>query len=263
MVARELFTLLALSALSLAAPMQSERRWRGWSGSNDGRGWWQPGHDSSYIDFAKRFSFDTCKCDLSKASMPQSPVALPSPAAGLSLYQVSVGRGTQNYTCATSDSSSAPAAVGAVAVLYNVTCLAATMPDLLAKLPNIALNLPTPTSTDPSSPVNMDIAGHHYFIDTKTPFFNFDTDRHNWGTGPFSKVSQVDPPSDALAGQQGKGDGAVKWLQLDTIDSSGMLQQVYRVNTAGGNPPKTCQGMPSAFEVQYAAEYWTYAGVRS
>ncbi len=37
--------------------------------------------------------------------------------------------------------------------------------------------------------------------------------------------------------------------------ATGNLQEVYRVNTAGWNPPATCAGMKSTFEVQYAAEY--------
>ncbi len=37
--------------------------------------------------------------------------------------------------------------------------------------------------------------------------------------------------------------------------ATGNLQEVYRINTAGGNPPATCEGMKSTFEVQYAAEY--------
>jgi hypothetical protein len=40
----------------------------------------------------------------------------------------------------------------------------------------------------------------------------------------------------------------------DKSGSYGDLQEIYRVNTAGGNPPATCAGMPATFEVEYAAE---------
>lgn len=49
------------------------------------------------------------------------------------------------------------------------------------------------------------------------------------------------------------------WLKLTARSgATGNLEEVYRVNTAGGNPPATCAGMPATFEVQYAAEYWFY-----
>lgn len=63
-----------------------------------------------------------------------------------------------------------------------------------------------------------------------------------------------------MVGQGGKGDGAVAWLKLSESESASgqVLKEVYRLNTAGGSPPKECTGMQSAFEVQYAAEYWIY-----
>jgi len=41
-----------------------------------------------------------------------------------------------------------------------------------------------------------------------------------------------------------------------TNGTVGSLKNVYRLNTASGGPPDTCLGMPPAFSVQYAAEYW-------
>lgn len=58
------------------------------------------------------------------------------------------------------------------------------------------------------------------------------------------------------------GYGNVPWLQLQAevvTGSEGVVQQVYRLNTAGGSPPPTCAGQQAAFEIQYAAEYWLYA----
>lgn len=150
-----------------------------------------------------------------------------------------------------------PAAVGAVATLFNVSCVAADSPQLLDKLPQVALNLPVPA--DSAGPAYTDMTGHHYFLNPTTPFFNMDTSLHQYGTGAFKKVNSTNAPSGALPGQYGQGDGAVAWLKLDAQDSAGqVLQEVYRVNTAGGQPPATCAGMPASFEVQYAAEYWLF-----
>lgn len=76
------------------------------------------------------------------------------------------------------------------------------------------------------------------------------------GFAPCSKNASVDAPAGALVGQENKGFGAVPWLRLLTEEgATGGLKEVYRINTAGGNPPATCAGMPAAFEIQYAAEY--------
>ncbi|KIN01665.1 hypothetical protein OIDMADRAFT_18602 [Oidiodendron maius Zn] len=201
-------------------------------------------------------------CDLGSAVLPvASPTALPPPSAGLTLKHVAIGRGTQNYTCGT-DGTAAPTAVGAMATLYNASCVAAAYPDVLAMLPRVALqfNL-TGTNQATLSPSNLQISGHHFFANLTTPFFNLDTATMNLGTAPSAKNNTVPAPADAPVGQYGVGFGAVPWLKLLTIDgATGNLEEIYRVNTAGGSPPKTCAGMPSAFEVQYSAEYWFFQG---
>jgi len=197
-------------------------------------------------------------CDLSVAEMPVAPTPLPSPSTGLSLKHVAIGRGTQNYSCSTTNSSAAPVAIGAVATLYNASCVASTYPTLLNLLPSVALtfNL-TSTDQESLSPSNLVISGHHFFTTTTTPFFNLDTDEMELGEAPCAKNASTPAPAGANVGQGGIGNGAVAWLKLNTKDgATGNLQEVYRVNTAGGSPPTTCAGMPATFEVQYAAEYW-------
>lgn len=194
-----------------------------------------------------------------KANSLPAPTPLPLPADNLSLAHVAIGRGTQNYTCDLTNATAVPVAVGALASLFNVTCMAADQPDLVRKLPGIALNLPVPSSTNENSPAYQDLSGHHYFLDSTTPFFNMDTSAHDYGTGAFKKTNTSNAPDDAILGQYGQGNGSVAWLKLDAKDSTGQIfQEVYRVNTAGGQPPKACTGMPAAFEVQYSAEYWLW-----
>jgi len=198
-------------------------------------------------------------CDLSKAVMPvASPTALPGVSAGLKLKHVAIGRGTQNYTCDTTNSTTAPVSIGAVATLYNATCIASTYPDLLAMLPGVALQFNL-TSADQASlsPSNLAISGHHFFSNTTTPSFNLDTTAMSLGIAPCSKNNSVNAPTTAVVGQNDVGYGAVAWLKLLTrVGATGNLEEIYRINTAGGNPPKDCTGMPPTFEIQYAAEYW-------
>ena len=146
-----------------------------------------------------------------------------------------------------------------MASLFNVSCLAVESPGLVSTLPAIALDLPVPFTSANDQPTYYALSGHHYFLNTTTPFFNMDTSSHDYGTGAFKKANSTSAPSTAMAGPGNKGNGAVPWLKLGAIDTAGQVfQEVYRVNTAGGNPPTTCQGQQSALEVPYAAEYWLF-----
>ncbi|KAK3654466.1 hypothetical protein LTR56_004096 [Elasticomyces elasticus] len=257
------FLLALTTSVVAAAPI--EKRWGFWGGwgHGNGRPWWTPSAESSYLEFGKRFpgaGANAPSCDLSQAAMPIAPTPLPAPGAGLSLSHVAIGRGTQNYTCDTKNATAVPVPVGAVAALFNVSCIAAETPELLSKLPNIALNLPVPSSDDQNSPAYQDMSGHHYFLDATTPFFNLDTSLHQYGSGMFKKSNVSAAPTDAVLGVNNQGNGSVQWLKLDAKNSTGQVfQTVYRLNTAGGNAPKSCTGMPAAFEVQYSSEYWIWS----
>lgn len=180
-------------------------------------------------------------CDLSLAAMPVAPnaTALAPPSAGLSLKHVAIGRGTQNYTCDTANPSTAPVAAGAVASLYNATCVAASYPDVLAMLPNVTLqwNLNSPDQAS-LYPANILLSGHHFFTNLVTPFFNLDTTTEQIGQIPCLKQAATPAPATASKGQGNVGNGAVPWLKLVARDgATGGLQEVYRLNTAGGAAP--------------------------
>ncbi|KAL7930588.1 hypothetical protein V8C35DRAFT_312392 [Trichoderma chlorosporum] len=203
-------------------------------------------------------------CDLSKVQMPPLNGLLP-PSAGLTLYHVAVGRGTQNYTCDASKPDSAPTAVGAMATLFNVSCMASISQDLLQAVPNMAVNFdlaapagpPTPAGTPagPLGPMTLPVSGHHFFLDSTTPFFNLDTPTMDLGTVPCAKNGSAPAPATAAQGPQGST--AVPWLKLTAkAGATGNIKEVYRINTAGGNPPATCQGQPANIQVQYSAVYW-------
>jgi hypothetical protein len=72
-------------------------------------------------------------------------------------------------------------------------------------------------------------------------------------------VASSDAPADAVEDLDGNGYGAVPWLYLETTNATvGSIRGIYRLNTAGGNLPTTCSGMPDTFDMDYAAEYWVY-----
>ena len=195
--------------------------------------------------------------------------ALPPPADGLKLWHIAIGRGTQNYTCPVEKGeSAAPVPLGAVATLYNATCIAGRAGvDKVRDMTNaIALQ-----DRDANFGLQLLQSGNHYFPDTAATVatFNLNMGREdtNYGITFQKKTSNVTAPADAGKGQDGSA--AVPWLQLtapETIpngytlraqDASSKIVNVYRLNTAGGAGPKTCQGLlGQSFTREYAAEYW-------
>lgn len=179
-----------------------------------------------------------------------SPTPLPPPSPGLTLKHVAVGRGTQNYTCDTTNATSVPVSIGAKATLFNATCVAATYPGLFNLLPKVvlALNLkPGAARTNPA------ISGQHFFLATGVPFFDLNTPAMQLGEAHCGVNKSIPAPPNAPRGRV--REPAVAWLKLLTKNgTTGNLQEVYRLQTAGGSPPKTCWGMPAVFERQYAAQ---------
>lgn len=150
-----------------------------------------------------------------------------------------------------------------MASLYNSICLEKDSAALSDALPNISLDLPQPASNTQTtiSGAYLGYSGTHYFYDTTTPVFDLRTPTHDYGVGAFKKSNAAAAPAGAKIGPLNSGDGAVPWLKLKAAVVPGItntIQEVYRVHTAGGSPPKTCQGQRAAFEVQYAAQYWFY-----
>ena len=185
-------------------------------------------------------------------------------------YHIAVGRGTQNYTCDTANPSLPPKAAGAVATLYNVSCLASYNPYMSSLVPAAALSVPTPQDGHTLFPAQSIASGQHYFGDLTTPIFNLHTESANYGITFNKKIANVTAPATNPGQVCNKGpDGSkpVPWLKLQTQtpngdvrpeDERGGVKEIYRVNTAGGAAPATCVGQKATFEVQYAAEYWFF-----
>ncbi|KAI4140622.1 MAG: hypothetical protein LQ340_007841 [Diploschistes diacapsis] len=179
-------------------------------------------------------------CPLTAATQPSS--ALPTPASGLTLALVAIGRGTQNYTCADSTATTIPVALGANATLFNASCIASKMSSvILQDITASFLNL------SPSQ-IPLNAVGHHFFVDPTTPTFAID----GFGTTELKKSNSTSAPANAA--------GDVAWLKLDvpTTETSAVIKEVYRLGTQGGMQPSNCSGAPAAFQVQYAGEYWFY-----
>ncbi|KAI9828777.1 MAG: hypothetical protein M1832_001882 [Thelocarpon impressellum] len=203
--------------------------------------------------------------DLSRAQLPKKGTTpqLPDPSEGLKLSHVVVGRGTQNYTCK-AGSTEKPVLAGAVAILYDASYLAAYHPSLLHELPGALLDIKSSSEILVAAIVGRlsaarFVLGHHYFSDATTPVFDL---RATGGADLTfgKKTHNVPPPDYSSKGPGGKGDGAIDWLKLSSKDGSVNIKETYRMVTAGGVAPATCEKQPEKFEVDYAAEYWYYTG---
>lgn len=169
---------------------------------------------------------DNNTCNFS--GTPQPPNALTPPTPDLSLVLIAQGVGTQNYTCASANST--PAAIGAVANLFNISCAVAD-----GTLGSI--------NEDPAA------IGAHFFFDATTPEF----DIIGLGNTLTKKVENVTAPAA----------GNVPWLRLEAQaqGTTSAVRQIYRLNTEGGVAPSTCADAVAGetVTVQYKAEYWIYA----
>ncbi|KAJ5917307.1 hypothetical protein N7466_010861 [Penicillium verhagenii] len=244
--------LLSLAAVSSAAPANFFDD--AYDFSEELLGYY--GKVSQKINQIRHTSSSSVECDTSKISLPSYASSLPSPT-GLKPLYVALGRGTQNYTCADSTTSSAPVAIGAVANLYNATCIAANYPEVLQMLPSVTYTISLPTNEYATfPPANIELMGHHFFYNSTTPEFNLDTTTEKqYGIAMTNKIDSIAAPSTATKGEY----GAVTWLYLKTVSGTvGDYKAVYRVDTAAGSAPTTCEGMQSAFEIQYAALYYFF-----
>lgn len=171
-------------------------------------------------------------------TMPLNGLTL---ANGLQLQHVALGMGTQNYTC--TNTSSAPVAAGAVASLYDATSLFTNMPLAVSTFPALAYSL--------SSSMGLPTLGHHWFSASSVPTFSLENTNPKTFLSA-AKVASVAAPTFSVP-------NSVPWLYL-ADDGRGVsvgLQAVYRVVTAGGSAPATCDRVGD-ITVKYAAEYWFY-----
>ncbi|OJI86405.1 hypothetical protein ASPTUDRAFT_187796 [Aspergillus tubingensis CBS 134.48] len=207
---------------------------------------------SSTISNLKNLHLTSCSLNTTTLNMNHNLTTLPTPATNLTLQHVALGRGTQNYTCPSpQNSTSKPTSVGALATLFDVSCIASADEELLHHLPALVQGTPLETLDFLATMISLagtgaGILGEHYFTGSGQPSF----DLRFSGDGDWASTKKV-----ASANAPKSVD--VPWLKLDGIDGVG-IKEVYRVYTAGGVSPATCAGHEGEFQVEYAAEYWFY-----
>lgn len=211
----------------------------------------------------------------SAPTLPLSEVnnALPAPSGDVKFVELGVG--FQNYTCSSAGTYvQSVVSAGAIASLYDITNTVSMFPGDATTKSTLQsfetctkMTRCTPTTQNGFCSSCHNIAAAAYLInDAGEHFFdqisgaqmpNFDIRK----AGDFlscKKASNVKAPSGSYKGSNGLG--TVDWLYLVDNGSgrSHGVSSVYRVQTAGGVAPSTCDKAGSVLQIPYAAEYWFY-----
>ncbi|KAF1983253.1 hypothetical protein K402DRAFT_338646 [Aulographum hederae CBS 113979] len=221
----------------------------------------------SLLPFATGSPLDSSRratVDISTISLPTS--SLPTPADSLTLKYVLLGVGTQNYTCASSTSTTIPVANGALADLFDFSPFLAGPTPLVTSnmqtVPPLALSL---SHTYPQMFDNLRLKkiGRHFFAAGGVPTFDLTGVSPRGTKISGKKIAGTPAPAGACSGTE--GEGAVDWLYLTDAGLGGATTSanlkggaVYRVETAGGKAPATCEGQGADVVVPYTTEYWIY-----
>ncbi|KAF5389593.1 hypothetical protein D9757_004185 [Collybiopsis confluens] len=202
------------------------------------------------------------RCNLSTASMDiPSGVALPVPTYKPTF--LGLGVGTQNYTCT---SAGTYTSAGALAELYDVSCMYGS--PAFEDLPAFTYSFwnHTPASVSPSELISLGdifdssmVLGQHYFVTNPitgsgiSPKWDFTSRTFPGNPEAFvvgSKLADVPAPT-------GKLD--VDWLKFSNATGD-LANEVYRVDTRGGQPPASCVPGSAGIYVKYVALYWFMGG---
>ncbi|KIY65377.1 hypothetical protein CYLTODRAFT_424379 [Cylindrobasidium torrendii FP15055 ss-10] len=213
---------------------------------------------------ARRTDSYSAQCDLSsivlKVDDPNFNFTFPDVAP----RYVTLGLGTQNYTC--SDEGKYVSS-GARAALFDTSCLAANYPDAFSVATSTVFEV---ISQDPEGFVDafvggdwqqwaenttyyedapVSLVGEHFFIKNAdgsiSPRFQVNDEF------VVGKLAQSTPAPDATK--------AVPWLELDGIDGT-LANLFFRTNTQGGVAPTSCDPHVDTEEivVPYVAGYDFY-----
>ena len=174
-------------------------------------------------------------CSLANATLPLNDTKkeLPKPSAGLNLKYVTLGRGTQNYSCPSSTNSTythksgKPASTGATATLFDASCIASMSLTLLHEMPavigqapigSVALLIELLGVTTNSSNL---IIGEHYFDAAGDPYFNLKLSGSDTWMSTKKDASTTAPKRvSRISGDNGDQD--VAWLKLSSKEGHGI-----------------------------------------
>ncbi|KZP25028.1 hypothetical protein FIBSPDRAFT_783924 [Athelia psychrophila] len=202
-----------------------------------------------------------CSLSSAKLTFPSNVTVLTAPSAAPEY--IGLGVGVQNYTCNTT--SSTYVLFGAVAELFDLSCIFSE--STFGSVQDSAFNAWTAAAdtvdvfeiitdliADPA------ILGQHYYVDNpapapgasaESPKFDFTSAVEKGNSNAFvvgAKVGDLPAPT---------GPSDIDWVQLKEVAGQ-LAGTVFRTNTRGGQPPKSCSASSPPVSIKYAAKYWFF-----
>ncbi|KAF8328150.1 uncharacterized protein EI90DRAFT_3065741 [Cantharellus anzutake] len=172
-------------------------------------------------------------CKLKGVKMPNQTSAFPKTSQKSDPEAVMLGAGVQNYTCTNGKYTS----MGAVATLFDISCIIRDQNS--RSLSSFAKGLVSGPVLE-SSWVQGFAAGHHYFVNINGALLpRFDLSKSKTVRNDeyiiARKLANIPSPD---------GASNVDWLQLGGTGTGSYANFVYRVKTAGGQPPSSVSEKP-------------------
>ncbi|KZT51750.1 hypothetical protein CALCODRAFT_503164 [Calocera cornea HHB12733] len=196
------------------------------------------------------------KCDISQANLaaelPANLSALLPPSSD-SLSQVTIGFGTQNYTC----TGGKYVNVGALAQVFDISCIqeskviSTNIAAMINEIQGIAGGIGLENWLGSLASMGGFKLADHYFdtsSGTLAPVFNFQVSGGDFVIG--KKLQDLPDPTNPAVN--------VDWLQLTAV-AGDAAKFLVREQTAGGQPPSSCAVENETLQVPYAAKYWFFA----
>ncbi|KAE9399767.1 hypothetical protein BT96DRAFT_881869 [Gymnopus androsaceus JB14] len=205
-------------------------------------------------------------CGVSSAEIVLTGSTLPTPSFAPTF--IGLGVGTQNYTC---ESTGTYTNVGALAELFDASCLYGT--SSFTDLSSLAFRAWNASATSDvfeseaiisaarviTSPSESTL-GQHYFVTNPvtgtglSPKWDFTSNAFAGNPAAFvvgSKIDDVTAPSDTASN--------IDWLYLTNLTGA-LANEIYRIDTQGGQPPASCIPGSAEIFVKYTAMYWLTGG---
>ncbi|KAJ8488460.1 hypothetical protein ONZ45_g13946 [Pleurotus djamor] len=194
-------------------------------------------------------------CNISNAvlKLPAGQTGLVPPSGKPSFIAGAIG--VQNYTCSDAGTFTS---VGAVAELVDISCLFGTDAFDVIQDRWFLIWSVLPPGTPPLATIgNPEPLGEHFFITNPvtgtglSPKWDFTSHGATRGN---RNAFVVGARSGGIPSPSGSAN--VDWLSLSNVQGR-LANQVFRVDTKGGQPPASCRPGTS-ISVKYTSKYWFF-----
>ncbi|THH00864.1 hypothetical protein EW026_g1722 [Hermanssonia centrifuga] len=207
---------------------------------------------------------DLCDVHSVTLDLPSSETGTPlaTPLASGPVF-IGLGVGVQNYTCTTTGTYTN---VGALAELFDISCLSPSYYDDVTDAAwSVWEHAPADiTAADviaALAPYHLSfVLGQHYFITNPitgsglSPKWDFTSASEAGNPDAFvvgARTGDIPSPTDPAVN--------IDWLSLSAVQGA-LADQIFRVQTRGGQPPTSCTPGSDEIEVRYVSQYWFYGG---